>query len=65
MKTGTAREVRRGRNEDGNVERGSRRERGGQWGKGSKRSLLVEDVSEYWESYKGEGADKVQHLLCP
>ena len=55
--TGTAREGRRGRNRDGNGRRGGRRERGEQRGPGSKRSLLVEDVSEYWEVYEGDGAD--------
>ena len=55
--TGTAREGRRGQNRDGNSERGGRRKRGGQRGPGSKRHMLVEDVSKNWESYKGEGAD--------
>ena len=47
----------RGENGDGNSERGGRRKQGGQRGQGSKRQPLVEDVSEYWESYEGEGAD--------
>ena len=53
----TEREGRRGHNGDSNGERGGRREQGGQRGPGSKRRPLVEDVLEYWESYKGEGAD--------
>ena len=51
------REVRRGRNGDGNGGKGGRRDWGGQQGLGAKRSLLVEDVLEYWESYEGDGAD--------
>ena len=55
--TGTVREGRRGRNGDGNGESGGSRKQGGQRGLGSKRSPLVEDVSDYWEVYKGGGAD--------
>ena len=46
----------RGRNRTGNGERGVRLKQGGQQGPESKRRPLVEDVSEYWESYEGEGA---------
>ena len=34
----------------------------GRGGWGEKRSPLVEYVSEYWEVYEGDGADKVRHL---
>ena len=44
--TVTAREGRRGQNEDENGKRGGRRERGRQQGPDSKRRPLVEDVSE-------------------
>ena len=33
------------------------RNRGEQWSTETKRRLLVEDVSEYWRFYKGEGAN--------
>ena len=36
---------------------GGRRERGRQQGPEKKRRPLVEDVSEYWELYEGEGAN--------
>ena len=52
-----AREGWQGRNGDRNGERGGRYERGGQRGMGSKRSPLVEDVLEYWDSYEGDSAD--------
>ena len=55
--TGTAREGWRGRNGTGNGERGGRRKQGGQCELESKRIPMVEDVSEYWESYKGEGTN--------
>ena len=51
--TRTARESRLGHNGIGNGKRGGRHKRGGHRGPGSKRSPLVEDVLEYWESYKG------------
>ena len=54
---GTAREGRRGRNRDRNSGRGGRRKQGGQRGPGAKRSPLVEVVSEYWETYEGDGDD--------
>ena len=57
METGTVREGRWGRNRDGNGKRMDRHKWGGQRGPGSKISLLVVDVLEYWESYEGQGAD--------
>ena len=55
--TGTSMAGRRGWIKDRNGKRGGRREQGGQWEPGRKRSLLVVDVSEYWEAYEGDGAD--------
>ena len=55
--TGTDREGRRGRNGTGNDKGGGRLKQGGQRGTETKRRPLVEDVSEYREFYKGEGAD--------
>ena len=52
--TVTAKEGRQGRNEDGNGGRGGRCKLGGQRGPGEKISPLVEDMSEYWESYNGD-----------
>ena len=55
--TVTARAGWRGWNEDGNGGREIGREQGGKRGPGRKRSLLVEDVLEYWEVGEGDGAD--------
>ena len=60
-----AREGRRGQNMYGNGKRGGRSKQGGQQGQGSKRRPLLEDVSDYWEYYEGEGADSVWHLQHP
>ena len=60
--TGTSWEGRWGWKGDGNGRRVGRRERGGQWGMGSKRHPLVEDVSEYYESYEVDSANYVRHL---
>ena len=51
------REGQRGRNGTGNSEGGGRREREGQQGPETKRRPLVEDVLEYREFYKGDGAN--------
>ena len=55
--TGTEREGQRGWNGTGNRIRGGRHKKGGQRGILTKRCLVLEDVSEYQEHYKGEGAD--------
>ena len=52
-----AREGQRGKNGDKNGKGGGRRKQRGRWGTRSKMSPLVNDVLEYWESYKGDGAD--------
>ena len=57
METGTEREGRRGRNGTRDSERGCMCKRGGQQGTEIKRIPLVGDVLEYWEFYKGGGAD--------
>ena len=54
---GTEREGRQGRNGTENGERGGMHKRLGQRGLDMKRHSLVEDVSDYQEFYKGEGAD--------
>ena len=65
METGTAREGRWGRNGDGNGRRGGRRKQVGHRGPGGERSPLVEDVSDYWDSYEEGGANEVWHLQYP
>ena len=49
--------VRRGRNVTGNGGRGGQHERAGSRVRRTKRCTLVEDVSEYWGFYEGEGAN--------
>ena len=61
MEMVTEREGRRGQNGTGNGKRGGRSEQGGHQGP-EKRRPLVEYVSEYQESYKGEVANSVRHL---
>ena len=59
---GTAREGRMGQNREENSGKEGRPKWGVQQGPGAKRSPLVEDVSEYWESYEGDSSDYVRHL---
>ena len=53
----TEREGQLGRHWTGNGEIGGRCKWGGRQGTETKRLLLLEDVLEYRESYKGEGAN--------
>ena len=51
-----------GQNREENSGKEGRCEWGVQQGPGAKRSPLVDDVSEYWESYEGDSSDYVRHL---